>query len=66
MHQEHPMDVARFSASLHPLHAPAAVGALGDIDEEDLFQEPGPGVSFRFDGVVPEEVRRRSVTQSSS
>src|SRR5690606_8285621 len=52
---EHAIDVALFGAGLHPLHAPSAVGAFGDVYEEYFFEEPRPGVSLWFVGGVFEE-----------
>ena len=50
------MDIAPLGAGLHPLHAPSAVGAFGDVDEEYLFDQPCPGVSLGFVGGVVEEI----------
>jgi hypothetical protein len=65
MNREHAMDVARFRAGFEPLHATTAVGADGDIDEEDLLQQPRPGVAPWLFGLVIEEVRLLSVGKLS-
>jgi hypothetical protein len=57
------MDVALLRANLEPLHASAAVGALGDVDEEDLLDEPRPGVSLGLFRLVTEKVRLLGVAK---
>jgi hypothetical protein len=56
MSRQHPIDIARLSADLEPLHSTAAVGAFGDINKEDLLEEPCPGVSLGLRGLGSEEV----------
>lgn len=59
------MNVARFSADLEPLQPSAAVGALGDVDQEDSLEEPGPRVALWLLGLVTEEARLLRVAKLS-
>ncbi len=46
MSRQHAIDIALLGAGIEPLHLAVALGALGDIDQEDLLDQPGPGVSL--------------------
>ena len=63
MNRKHALNVARFGADLQPLHAAAAVGAHGDVDEEDLLEEPRPGGSLGPGSLVTEEARLLGVAE---